>query len=65
MWLQIIDFLSFLMQLVNPRKVLILELELWDVGDKAASKFTHLRPTSIQATDGIMYFFSYTDRLAY
>ena len=54
--------LIFPLQLMSPRKVMVLQLELWDVGEKASTKFSHLRPTSIEATDGIMYFFSYADR---
>ena len=50
------------LQLVSPMRVILLQLELWDTGERALNKFDHILPTCKQSTDGVMFFFSYIDR---
>ena len=53
--------MSFI-QLLTPKKVVLLELELWDTGERAMNKFDHILPACKQSTDGAMFFFSFIDR---
>lgn len=49
-------------KIASSRKVVLLELELWDVGERAMNKFDHILSACQEATDGYMFFFSYADR---
>lgn len=51
-----------LFQLVNHKRVILIQLELWDAGERALNKFDHILPTCKQSTHGVMFFFSYIDR---
>ena len=51
-----------LLQLVNPKSVVLFHLEFWDAGGRAVSKYDHILPTCKQYTDGIVFLFSYIDR---
>ena len=42
--------------------MVLLELELWDTGERAMNKFDHILPACKQSTDGAMFFFSFIDR---
>lgn len=53
-----------LLQLSSPRVVVLMQLELWDAGDRALNKFDHILPTCQSSTDGTLVFFSYEDRSA-
>ncbi|XP_064384018.1 ciliogenesis and planar polarity effector 2-like isoform X2 [Halichondria panicea] len=44
------------------QRTVIVKLELWDVGERMLSRFDHILPTCKQSTDGILFFFSYSDR---
>ena len=50
------------MQLSSPSTVILVELELWDTGERALNKFDHILPTCRASTDGALLFFSYEDR---
>ena len=55
-------FLFFVFQLSSPDVVILVQLELWDIGERALHKFDHILPACLAATDGTMVFFSYQDR---
>lgn len=44
--------------------VVLTQLEFWDAGNRALSKFDHILPTCQAATDGTLLCFSYEDRSA-
>lgn len=49
-------------KLQNSEKVIILQMELWDVGGRALLKYDHLLPSCLSAVDIIAFLFSYTER---
>ncbi|KAL5490826.1 hypothetical protein EMCRGX_G016013 [Ephydatia muelleri] len=49
-------------KIASSRKVIVLELELWDSGERAMNKFDHILSACQEATDGYVFFFSYADR---
>ena len=42
--------------------VILVQLELWDTGERALNKFDHILPACLDSTDGTLLFFSYEDR---
>lgn len=49
-------------KLSSPNVVMLVQLELWDTGERALNKFDHILPTCQTSTDGTLLFFSYEDR---
>lgn len=47
---------------MNHKRVILIQLELWDTGERALNKFDHILPTCKQSTHGVMFVFSYIDR---
>lgn len=40
----------------------LLQVELWDTGERTMRKFEHILPTCLSSTNSIAFFFSYNDR---
>ena len=53
-------------KLTNPPttldQIVLLQLEMWDTGERTLRKYEHVLPSMLSSTNTIAFFFSYTDR---
>lgn len=47
---------------LDSTPVELMQLELWDTGERAMRKFEHILPSCLSSTNAIAFFFSYNDR---
>jgi len=56
-------FVCVCMQLESyPEVAVVVQLDLWDAGERTLQKFDHIRPACLSSTHGTLLVFSYQDR---